>query len=155
MKLWLDDERPAPPGWVHVTTVADAQRLLASGKVTEASLDHDLGPQPVCFECERDGETKSSPCQHCSCHHRDLDGYDLVKWMVGSGTWSVTKPQVHSANPTGAANMEAAIERYFPASSQTPTTNASAPPQAAGLPQNSEGNGGGDPVPTTVVPPRS
>lgn len=44
-RLWLDDERPAPAGWVHVRTASTAIELLAAGGVTEVSLDHDLGPQ--------------------------------------------------------------------------------------------------------------
>lgn len=49
MKLWLDDERPAPDGWVHVYTGEDAIRLLS--QVTEISFDNDLGhPYPVRLE---------------------------------------------------------------------------------------------------------
>lgn len=43
VKLWLDDVRPAPPGWTHVRSVNEALALLATGTVTAASLDHDLG----------------------------------------------------------------------------------------------------------------
>jgi len=27
-KLWLDDLRPAPPGWLHARTVPEAKALL-------------------------------------------------------------------------------------------------------------------------------
>jgi len=43
MKVWLDDERPAPSGWKHVYWPEEAIRLLRSGRVDEISLDHDLG----------------------------------------------------------------------------------------------------------------
>lgn len=43
MRVWLDDRRPAPPGWVHVTTPEQAIELLRGGAVEELSLDHDLG----------------------------------------------------------------------------------------------------------------
>ena len=43
MKVYLDDERPTPPGWVPVRWPAEAIRLLETGEVTEISLDHDLG----------------------------------------------------------------------------------------------------------------
>jgi hypothetical protein len=42
MKLWLDDERPAPDGWVWVKDPIEAVSKLTSGQVTEASFDHDL-----------------------------------------------------------------------------------------------------------------
>jgi hypothetical protein len=47
MKLWLDDERPAPTGWRHVTTAQSALIALYANDVTELSLDHDLGDDEV------------------------------------------------------------------------------------------------------------
>ena len=43
MKVYLDDERPTPPGWVGVRWPDEAIRLLESEEVSEISLDHDLG----------------------------------------------------------------------------------------------------------------
>lgn len=43
MRVYLDDERPTPPGWVGVPWPEEAIRLLENGGVTELSLDHDLG----------------------------------------------------------------------------------------------------------------
>jgi hypothetical protein len=43
MKVYLDDERPVPPGWHGVRWPDEAIRLLQTGHVTEISLDHDLG----------------------------------------------------------------------------------------------------------------
>jgi hypothetical protein len=88
MKLWVDDVRPAPPGWVHARTIAEAQELLAAGQVEEASLDHDLGMD-------------------------QLDGSALVRWMAQTGHWPRARPVVHSMNPVGRAYMEGVIERYF------------------------------------------
>jgi hypothetical protein len=110
MNIWLDDKRPAPRGWLWCKTVADAQRQLRTGKVQKASLDHDLGPQPLCAECE--GEPQD--CGACHCHSRPSNGCDLTTWMAASGHWSVEKPEVHSANPPGAKAMRATIDRYWP-----------------------------------------
>ena len=88
MKLWLDDVRPAPPGWTHARSIEEAQRWLSTGTVEEASLDHDLG-----FE--------------------EPDGSALVRWMALTGHWPRTRPVVHSMNPVGRAYMEGVIERYF------------------------------------------
>jgi hypothetical protein len=123
MQVWLDDKRPAPPGWVWVKTVHDVQKLLSEGKVERMSLDHDLGPQPLCLNCENEPQD----CGACHCHNRHSDGTDLVAWMVGAAKWPLEKPLVHSMNPAGAEHMRAMIDRYFP-------------DETSALP--SEGNGG-------------
>src|SRR4051812_34828098 len=43
MKVYLDDERTPPTGWVRIRWPDEAIRLLEMGVVTELSLDHDLG----------------------------------------------------------------------------------------------------------------
>jgi hypothetical protein len=43
MRVWLDDRRPTPEGWVRVRTPEEAIELLRAGGVGELSLDHDLG----------------------------------------------------------------------------------------------------------------
>lgn len=63
-------------------------RVLLTGRVEYASLDHDLGLGPT--------------------------GYDLVLWMARTGNWPTYRPGVHSGNFRGARNMIAAIIRYGP-----------------------------------------
>lgn len=43
MKLYLDDERKTPVGWVRVFWPDEAIAWLKTETVTEISLDHDLG----------------------------------------------------------------------------------------------------------------
>lgn len=43
MKLYLDDQRSAPHGWVLARTAEDAIDILRQGQVTDLSLDYDLG----------------------------------------------------------------------------------------------------------------
>ena len=43
MKVFLDDERQTPEGWVRTYTVNETIDLLKSGEVTDLSLDNDLG----------------------------------------------------------------------------------------------------------------
>lgn len=115
MKLWLDDMRPAPIGWHWAKTVQEAQELLRTGKVDEASLDHDLG---ACADCmggkspeewlQLTGFTQMPNCDHFG------TGYTLVCWMEEHDIWPANKPTVHSRNPAGAAKMRAAIDRRFP-----------------------------------------
>lgn len=43
MKVYLDDLRPTPKGWVHARWPEDVIAYLQTGLVTHVSLDHDLG----------------------------------------------------------------------------------------------------------------
>lgn len=108
LRVWLDDSRPAPPGWLRVTTVRNARRLVEAGLVREISLDYDLG---WCAECLASGEhLKSSGRRHCE---HTPTGYDLVAWMAESGRWPTAPPTVHSGNIDGGARMLGLIARYW------------------------------------------
>jgi Cyclic-phosphate processing Receiver domain len=88
MKVFLDDERTAPAGWVQVRWPEEAITLLAQGNVAELSLDHDLGD-----------DTHGT-------------GYDVLLWIeerVACAGFVPPAMRVHSANPAGRARMEAAI----------------------------------------------
>jgi hypothetical protein len=88
MKVFLDDERPAPPGWRRVMWPDEAIALLDSDAVTDLSLDHDLGD---------DGRGT---------------GYDVLEWIeeaVATREFLPPKITVHSANPAARARMEAGI----------------------------------------------
>lgn len=112
IKLWLDDIRPAPPGWTHVFTVQEAKDIMLSTPVLYASLDHDLG---ACKEC-LGGMTpdqwlqQSNYTQMPNCDHFGT-GYTLVCWMEEMDIWPVNKPVVHSANPAGRAKCRPLLIR--------------------------------------------
>jgi predicted RNA-binding Zn-ribbon protein involved in translation (DUF1610 family) len=108
LRIWLDDSRPAPPGWLRVTTVQSAQKLLEAGLVLEISLDYDLG---WCAEClEKGDHLKRSGARHCP---HMLTGYDLVAWMADTRHWSKHPPIVHSGNMDGGAKMLGVIARQW------------------------------------------
>lgn len=90
MKVYLDDERIAPDGWVQVRWPDEAIKLLQTGSVTHLSLDHDLGDD------------------------KRGTGYDVLFWIeqevVLSGFAPPAIMEVHSANPAGRKRMLAAIE---------------------------------------------
>lgn len=126
IKLWLDDYRKAPDGWLWVKTVRDAQLQLLTGQVEECSLDHDLG---ACADCMqgmtpeewfyRVGHQESMPhCDHVG------TGYDLVKWMAEHSVWPKLPVMVHSMNPVGAARMLGTISRYQPSYDPSRTLSA-------------------------------
>ena len=102
MKLWMDDLRPAPEGWVWAKSAAEAKRYLETGEVEEASLDHDLG------------EVQEEPGGASGARTLAEDGSSLVRWMAETGHWPKRKPTVHSMNPVGGAYMRSMIERYGP-----------------------------------------
>jgi hypothetical protein len=88
MKVFLDDERPTPPGWVRVYWPSEAIRLLESGEVTDISLDHDLGD-----------DARGT-------------GYDVIVWIeeaVALRGFLPPKISVHSANASAAQKMRAGI----------------------------------------------
>lgn len=89
MKVYLDDERDTPEGWVRVFWPEEAIELLETGKVTEISLDHDLG--------DDDHGT----------------GYDVVLWIeeaVFTRGFKAPKMKVHSANSSAREKMELGIK---------------------------------------------
>ena len=89
MKVYLDDERITPEGWVRVYWPEEAIELLKTGKVVEISLDHDLG-----------NDEKGT-------------GYDVVLWIEESVITDNFKPpviKVHSANSSAREKMELGIQ---------------------------------------------
>jgi hypothetical protein len=105
MRIFLDDERPTPQGWVRAFWPHEVIALLEAGGVTEVSLDHDLG----------DDERGT--------------GYDVVLWIeeaVATRGFVAPKLVVHSANSSARAKMEqgiAKIERLTSQSAKTPDTS--------------------------------
>jgi hypothetical protein len=93
MKVWLDDERAAPDGWVHVRTPEEAIGLLRGGEVEELSLDHDLG---------------------LDVGARERTGYDVLLWLEAEVAAGRARPpaamSVHSGNVGTVGRMEQAIE---------------------------------------------
>lgn len=89
MRVYLDDERTTPDGWVRVYWPEEAIALLRQGNVTELSLDHDLGDDA-----------------HGT-------GYDVIVWIEEAVALDGFRPPriaVHSANPSARLRMEAGIE---------------------------------------------
>ena len=88
MKVFLDDERDTPIGWVRVYWPNEAIALIDAGGVDEISLDHDLG----------DDERGT--------------GYDVVLWIeeaVATRGFVPPKVRVHSANSSARVKMDLGI----------------------------------------------
>lgn len=90
MRLWHDDVRQPPSGWVWAQNNDDAKKILKTGEVLEISMDHDLG---------------ASRCDGIYAAGSSADnGYELAKWMVAN---ILVPPSItiHSWNPVGAGRM--------------------------------------------------
>jgi hypothetical protein len=89
LKVFLDDERVTPEGWVRTYWPDEVIALLKSGEVSEVSLDHDLG----------DDERGT--------------GYDVILWIeeaVVTRGFVPPKMSVHSANSSARQKMEMGIQ---------------------------------------------
>ncbi len=88
-KIWLDDERMAPKGWVHIKTDDYAVWCMKNCKVSHISLDHDLG-------------------EDCG------TGYDVICWIEEevfmNNKFILPEISIHSANPVGVSKMKQVLE---------------------------------------------
>jgi hypothetical protein len=105
VKIWLDDVRDPPDdSWTHLRTgrALAGMLLVHEGDVEIVSFDHDLAdfqPDPMTNKMV------------------EFTGYTWLKQiesMVASGALrKLPKLVVHSANPVGRKNMEAAIRSAY------------------------------------------
>src|SRR5688572_14441802 len=92
MRLFIDDLRTAPEGWVLTRTITEAIRILATQKVEEVSLDHD-----IVYVNER-GEFTGKCSQ---------ENYTPVAWFIREME-EQDRPHtvyIHTANPDGATAL--------------------------------------------------
>ncbi len=88
MKLWLDDERPAPPGWFRVKSAWSAIAWIRTGEVKECSLDHYLG------------------------HERNGTGLNVLEWIKNQIEFRELRPfeiTIHTDCPVAAKQMNQVI----------------------------------------------
>ena len=94
MKIWVDDIRPIPEGYVGTKSVNETIQLIIEaenkGQIIELiDLDHDLGDYAA-------------------------DGGDAIKLLDFLAERETYYPiLIHTANPVGRANMERMIQRYW------------------------------------------
>lgn len=92
MKVFLDDERQTPEGWVRTYTVEETIELLKSGEVTDLSLDNDLGEGVE-------------------------EGYKVLDWLEEEVVMKSFKPpeniSAHSQNAVRRVYMRDLIKRIY------------------------------------------
>lgn len=94
MKIWLDDLRPAPQGYVLTHSVNEAKQLIEQCErdgveIEILDLDHDLGDY----------------------YPEGGDAIKLLDWLAERESFYPI--EIHTANPVGRANMFRLIERYW------------------------------------------
>lgn len=91
MKIWLDDIRPAPEGYVWCKSVNIAKRTIESAEepILLIDGDHDLGDYAY------DGG----------------DGIKLLDWLAVNERFYPIR--LHTMNPVGRENMLRMIRRYW------------------------------------------
>lgn len=91
MKIWLDDIRPPPKGYMWCKSVNQAIWLIQTTieDIEVIDCDHDLG------DYSSDGG----------------DGIKLLDWLAENELYYPIK--LHTMNPVGRANMERTILRYW------------------------------------------
>lgn len=92
IKVYLDDMRGAPPGWILVRWPNEVIELLKKGNVSEISLDHDLGDD------------------------RRGTGYDVLTWIEKEVVLRDFVPpiiNIHTANTSARRKMESAKRSIY------------------------------------------
>lgn len=90
IKVYLDDERTPPEGWVLTKSAKETIELVAQGHVTHLSLDHDLGEDDV------------------------GTGYDVLLWLeekVFLEGFPAPKLSLHTANSSAREKMALAVKK--------------------------------------------
>lgn len=101
MRLWIDDERPVPPGYTHNALSSEqAIKVLdtnATGTLELVSFDHDLGEVVDDRGAFVDDTSRR-----------------VMLWMIEHEVWP-DELRIHTANPVGREWLEGIARRYFPA----------------------------------------
>ena len=94
MKIWVDDIRPIPEGYVGTRSVNETIKLIEKAEeegneIELLDLDHDLGDYAI-------------------------DGGDAIKILDFLAERETFYPiKIHTANPVGRENMERIIRRFW------------------------------------------
>lgn len=84
MKLWVDDERPAPEGWTWAKTVDEATQALTDNEVTDLSLDYALAnwEDGAMVLAWLDNHLDRYPTATVVPHSGSASGYDLLERCI-------------------------------------------------------------------------
>ena len=108
MKLWIDDVRPAPEGYIWCKSVNEAKHAIVNANAAfAASCKNGLPNESLIIELiSLDHDAGEYAC----------DGGDYIRlldWLewLYDGKGIYTKFRIHSMNPVGVENMRRIIKR--------------------------------------------
>lgn len=120
MKLWIDDVRPAPDGYVWCKSVDEAIRYIIQSEKTvdiymdkgvEAFQNRQYKCRNNCYRNARSWAVDLIDIDHDAGDYAN-DGGDYIKlldWLEATGrNYPI---HIHSMNPVGVQNMRAIIEK--------------------------------------------
>ena len=104
MKLWIDDCRPAPEGYVWCKSTLRALHTIHyyADSIEEIALDHDAGE----YMSEGGDFIKVLEELERLCHSNNP--FKRINWLDRCKKFHFS---LHSANPVGVANMRRIIQR--------------------------------------------
>jgi hypothetical protein len=109
MKLWIDDVRPAPEGYVWCKSTREALRLIVlehKNEIELIDLDHDAG------DFAKDGGdfiNILNELERLSRHKNIINGVELHNYW--HKRCREIQFKLHSMNPVGVENMRRIIQR--------------------------------------------
>ncbi len=112
MKLWIDDVRPAPEGYMWVKTVDEAiYQLIRYQKEVDFCWQHYI--LGICDKEKLEERLSVWSIEEISCDNDlgeyEAEGYKLLDWLEVTGrNYPI---HIHSANPVARERMRAIIER--------------------------------------------
>lgn len=96
MKLWLDDIRDAPEGWIRCYWPDEVLEFIKEGGITDISLDHDLGDEPAGYmEPERTGMMVLRALERMQYENPDF---------------ALPEINIHSMNPVASKRMKEVVQ---------------------------------------------
>ena len=102
MKVYVDDIRSAPDEtWTLARTINRAINAISQFGCEEISLDHDISHQVRVGTLSR-----PYPCDECYC----AVAHYLAQKYRDAAPEDVPKVYIHSANPVGAADLQAILK---------------------------------------------
>ena len=100
MKLWIDDSRPAPEGYIWVTTVNEAKMILTCVNHMHDITHTENLPTIELLDMDHDAG---------DCAFYGGDYIRILDWVEKN---NLSYPiHIHSMNPVGVQNMRQIIER--------------------------------------------
>ena len=105
IKLWVDDIRPAPEGWLQARNVTDAIKTISRFRedITDISLDHDISMAVMV-----DGTQRPFPSR---------ETFQAVAYFIVAVYGQLEKHlmptiTIHTANPVGADELLAILSGF-------------------------------------------